>query len=249
MAGKRKNNTAHARSIRKQKKEFRYKDLSPKQQKLLKIGAIAAAVLLIVLIVLYRTDNLPHLDGRLYFRNGALKNVSENDLVINRESGRYGEKGRYYIVGSIDGRPEGYVDYPEMISASDEYRQAFSYKPENPDESFISSVVIQGCLQDHEALIPHVLGESDETMRYSERIDGVSPEKQNVYHAGIRTSLTRNSENGYYYKYANAYVENGIDESCVMVQIAYKNAYKKNIPSDEMAMEDLVKFIDLVNVK
>lgn len=247
MASKRRNNTAHARNKRSQKKEFCYKDLSPKQQLLFKIGVIAAAVLLIAFIVLYRTDNLPHLDGRLYFRNDALKGVSENDLVINRESGKYGENGRYFIVGSID-KPEGFVDYPEFISASDKYRQAFAFKSENADTDFISSAVIQGCVKGYEDLIVNILGESNETMAYSGQIDGVSPEKQNVYHGAVRTALTRDETNGYYYKYANAYVENGIDDSCVMVQIIYKNAYKKEVPSDEEAMEALIELIDCVNV-
>lgn len=246
MASKRKYNTAHARNKRKQKKEFRFKDLTPKQQLLAKVGAIVFAVLLIVFVVLYRTDNLPHLDGRLYFRNGALKNVNENDLVINRESGRYGENGRYYVVGSVDDI-EGYVDYPEMIAASDEYRQAFGFKPENPDDSFISSVVIQGCLKGHEDLIHNVLGESDDVTVYSGRIDGVSPVKQNAYHASVRTMQNRNETNGYYYKYVNAYVETDVDDSCIMVAVVYKNAYKKEVPSDEQAMADIVKFIDCVN--
>lgn len=247
MASKRKNNTAHARNKRQQKKEFRFKDLSPKQQKLVKIGAIAVAVLLIAFIVLYRTDNLPHLDGRLYFRNGALKNVKENDIVINRESAKYGEDGRYFIVGSIDGTPEGYVDYPDIFASNDKYRQSFGFKPEN--ESFINTVAIQGCVKDHETLLPNVLGETNDAMHYSDRIDGVSPVKQNAYHGSVRTSLTRSEENGYYYTYGNVYVENGIEDSCVMVQIVYKNAYKKEIPSQEQVMEELVKFVDLVNVK
>lgn len=247
MGSKRKNNTAHARNRRHEKKEFRYKDLTPKQQLIFKIAVISVCVLLIAFIVLYRTDRLPHLDGRLYFRNGALKNVKENDLVINRESGKYGENGRYYIVGSID-KPEGYLDYPEFVAGSDEYRQVFAFKPENTDESFISTAVIQGCLQDYENLMPLVLGESDETMTYSGQIDGVSPEKQNVYHASIRTSHKRDEGSGYYYKYVNAYIETDVEDSCIMVQIAYKNAYKKEIPSDEQAMEDAIKFIDCVNV-
>lgn len=247
MAGKRKNNTAHARNRRAQKKEFRFKDLSPKQQLLCKVGAIVLAVLLIVFIVLYRTDNLPHLDGRLYFRNNALKGVSENDLVINRESGRYGDEGRYYVVGSID-KPEGYVDYPEIIAASDEYRQAFGFKPENTENTFISSVVIQGCLKGYEDLIGNILGDSDDYTVYSGQIDGVSPEKQNVYHASARTIQERNEENGYYYKYVNAYVETDIKDSCIMVQIVYKNAYKKEVPTDDQAMEDIIKIIDCVNV-
>ena len=248
MASKRKNNTAHARNRRAPKKEFRYKDLTPKQQMLFKVGAIAAALLLIAFIVLYRTDRLPHLDGSLYFRNGALINVAENDLVINRESGRYGENGRYYMVGSID-KPEGYVDYPDLVSASDKYRQAFGFKPENSKEGFVSSVAVQGCLSDHEDLIQNVLGESDDYMIYSGRIDGVSPEKQNVYHASVRTMVNREEGTGYYYKYGTAYIENGIDDSCVMVQISYKNAYKKEVPTDDEVMEELIKFVDCVNVK
>lgn len=248
MGSKRKNNTAHARNKRQQKKEFRYKDLTPRQQLIFKICVIAACVLLIAFIVLYRTDNLPHLDGSLYFRNGALKNVGENDLVINRESGKYGEKGRYFIVGSID-KPEGLVDYPEFIVGADDYRQAFAFKPANEEDSSISVVAMQGCIAGHEELIQNVLGESDEYMTYSGRIDGVSPEKQNVYHASVRTMNARSQENGYYYKYANAYVENGIDDSCIMVSIIYKNAYKKEMPTDEQAMEELIKYVDCVNVK
>ena len=247
MASKRKNNTAHARNRRHEKKEFRYKDLTPKQQLIFKTAAIAVAVLLIVFIVLYRTDRLPHLDGSLYFRNGALKGVSENDLVINRESGKYGEKGRYFIVGSID-EPEGYLPYPEFIARSDAYRQGFAFKPENAEGEFLSSAVIQGCLKDYEELIPLVLGESDENMSYSGQIDGVSPEKQNIYHASVRTELTRNGDTGYYYKYVSAYVETGVKDSCILVQLSYKNAYKKEIPSDEQAMEEAIKFIDCVNV-
>lgn len=247
MASKRRNNTAHARNRRVEKKEFRFSDLSPKQQKMAKIGAIIVAVILIAFIVLYRTDNLPHLDGRLYFRNNALKGVSENDLVINRESGRYGENGRYYMVGSID-RPEGFVDYPEIIAGNDEYKQAFGFKPENTENNFISSVVIQGCVKGYEDLIGNVLGETDEYTIYSGQIDGVSPEKGNAYHASVRTEINRNQENGYYYKYVNAYVENGIDDSCIMVQIVYKNAYKKEVPTDDQAMEDIIKIIDCVNV-
>jgi len=247
MGSKRKNNTAHARNRRRVKKEFRYKDLTPKQQLLFKIAVILVAVLLIAFIVLYRTDRLPHLDGSLYFRNGALKNVKENDIVINRESGKYGEKGSYFIVGSID-KPEGYVDYPEFVEGSDAYRQGFAFKPENTEESFISTAVIQGCVKDYEELLPLVLGESDETMTYSGQIDGVSPEKQNVYHASVRTSLERDESTGYYYKYVNAYVETDVKDSCIMVQIAYKNAYKKEIPSDEKAMEDVLELVDCVNV-
>ncbi len=248
MGSKRKNNTAHARNKRKQKKEFRYKDLTPKQQMLFKIGVIAACVLLIAFIVLYRTDNLPHLDGSLYFRNGALKNVKENDLVINRESGRYGEKGKYYIVGSID-KPEGYLDYPEFVAGSDEYKQSFAFKPENTEGNFISSAVIQGCLSSHEDLINNILGETDEYAIYSDRIDGVSPVKQNVYHASVRNMVNRDEATGYYYTYGTAYVENGMDDSCIMVFIVYKNAYKKEIPTNDQVMEDVIKFVDCVNVK
>lgn len=247
MGSKRKNNTAHARNRRHEKKEFRYNDLTPKQQLIFKTAVIALCVLLIAFIVLYRTDRLPHLDGSLYFRNGALKGVKENDIVINRESGKYGEKGSYFIVGSID-KPEGYVDYPEFVAGSDEYRQGFAFKPENTDGNFISTAVIQGCVKDYEELIPMVLGESDEAMSYSGQIDGVSPEKQNVYHAAVRTAHTRDENNGYYYKYVNAYIETDVKDSCIMVQIIYKNAYKKEIPSDEKAMEDVLELIDCVNV-
>lgn len=247
MASKRKNNTAHARTRRAPKKEFKFSDLTQKQKLLVKIGAIAVALLLILIVVLYRTDRLPHLDGSLHFRKGQLVGVAENDLIINRESGKYGENGNYFLVGSID-TPEGYVEYRDIVSTNDGYKQAFGFKPANPEESFVSSIAIQGCLKGHEDLIHNVLGESDETMLYSGRIDGVSPEKQNVYHASVRTSLTRDEGTGYYYKFATAYIETDVKDSCIMIQLTYKNAYKKEIPSDDYAMAELIELVDIVNV-
>lgn len=246
MASKRKYNTAHAHNIKK-KKPATFKELPQEKQRLYKVLAIAAAVVLIVLVVGYKLDYLPHLDGSMNFRGGALVGAKENDLVINRES-KYGANGEYYVVGSID-EMEGYVAYPELISSADAYRQAFSFKPENKEGTFLSSVVIQGCVKDYEELIDFVVGEDTETMDYSERFDGVSPVKGNVYHGGARTNYVRDTETGLYVKFINAYIENGIDDSCIMVQLSYKNAYKKEIPSDEQALEDLIKIIDKVNVK
>ncbi|MBQ4619208.1 MAG: hypothetical protein IJB25_04930 [Clostridia bacterium] len=249
MGSKRKNNTAHARTLKKQKPAT-FKDLPKEKQLLYKILTIAAAVIVILLIVLYKVDMLPHLDGSLQFRGDKLIGASENDLVINRESGRYGENGRYFIVGNID-QIEGYTPYPELISASDSYRQAFAFKPADAEDTFMSSVVIQGCLMDYEDLIGNILGENSEDSKvvYSEQFDGVSPVKGNVYHGATRTNYERDPETGLYVKFINAYIENGVKDSCVMVQISYKNAYKKEIPSDEQALSDIIEFIDKVNVK
>lgn len=247
MASKRKNNTAHARNLKKQKPQS-FKDLPQEKQKLYKVIAIVALVLVVALVVLSKLDMLPHLDGSMNFRNGKLIGAKENDLVINRESGKYGERGQYYVVGSID-EMEGFVPYPDLIASGDEYRQAFSFKPENTEGTFLSSVVIQGCVQKYENLIGYVLGESTETMVYSDQFDGVSPEKGLKYHGSFRTNYERDPDSGLYVKFANAYIENGIDDSCIMVQLSYKNAYKKEIPSDEYVMEELIKIIDKVNLK
>lgn len=248
MASKRKNNTSHARNLRKQKPAT-FKDLPKEKQLLYKIIVIIVAVVVIALIVLSKLDLLPHLDGSLNFRSGKLIGVEENDLVVNRESGKYGEKGSYYIVGSVDDIGDEYVPYPDLVSSGDEYKQSFSFKPAETKDTFISSIVIQGCVKDYEELIGYVLGESSETVVYSDQFDGTSPVKGNVYHGGIKNNYERDPETGLYIKFANAYIENDIDDSCVMVQIAYKNAYKKEIPSDSEAIEDLIEIIDLVNVK
>lgn len=248
MASKRKYNTSHARNIKKQKPAS-FKDLPKEKQLLYKIIMIAAAVVIIALIVLSKLDMLPHLDGSLNFRSGRLIGVQENDLVINRAGTKYAEDGKYYVVGSIDDIGDEYYDYPDLVTSNDQYKQAHAFKPVNTDDTFISSIVIQGCVKDYEELLPFVLSESTELVQCSEQFDGVSPVKGNVYHGAFKTNYQRDEETGLYVKFGNAYIENDVDDSCIMVQIAYKNAYKKEIPSDEEALEDMIRIIDLVNAK
>lgn len=245
MAKFKKKGTAHAHTRRAQKAPVRFKDL-PENKKRKYIGlSILAAVLLIALIVVYKTELISYLGGRVRFQDGALKGVEANDFVINREKSKYGADGKYYVIGSLD-IPEGYTDYPEMLNKNDAYRQSFSYKIVDTPE-VIESVVFQACTDDYENLIRFVMGEDSESVDYSERYDRVSPNKKNAYHGAMQTHITRNEENGYYYKHAYAYVETGVKDACVMIQLTSKTAYKKDLPSDEMYLAKLEEMVERVN--
>ncbi|MBQ3080286.1 MAG: hypothetical protein IJC48_09875 [Clostridia bacterium] len=259
MAGKRNNNANHAKKRHVKKEAFTWKSLTEKQQKLVKVGSIIAAIIIIALIALNSFDLLPHFDGHLHLVNGNLWGAGENDLIVNTQERH---DPRYFNVGSVE-IPEGYYndeEFHSVISTSEyaDYSQKYCYRPEDKS-SPIRMVSVQGTA----AGIDHLVGLLEEMYSdpeaniLSEKIDRVSKVKGNHYYGYHSTSVEpvfdRDSDgnitDAYYSTNSVGYIDIGAKNRSIMVYVSLRSDSMEEVPSEEELGEILDQMIDTVTVK
>ncbi len=248
MAGKR----AHAMNTRKKKEPFTFSKLSPEQKKLWKWGAIIAACLLVVIIVLGQFDLLPHFKGNLHLVGGKLLGVDANDVIINLSDTNTAE---YYKIGKFD-IPEGFelLDENTINVRSDELETEWAVKPVEGYQG-VQYVAVCGTSEDAEKRreavrsLGAVIDPETNEATYPDLTEGVSPAKQIAFSGYIYGDEEKDTYSGQYNRYFSTFIPGEEKDSSIMVMIISKAKKQENLPNEATLVELMGKVVDGITTK
>lgn len=248
MAG----NRAHAMNTRKKKEPFTFSKLTPKQKKLWKWGAIIAACLLVVIVVLGQYDLLPHFKGNLHLVGGKLLGVDANDVIVNLGDSKNTE---YYKIGKFD-VPEGFELLGEdtVNVRSDELETEWVIKPSEGYQG-VQYIAVCGTSESSEkrkeavrSLGAVVDSETEETT-YPDLTEGVSPVKNVAFSGYIYGDEQKDTYSGMYNRYFSTFIPGEEKDSSIMVMITCKAKKQENLPDEATLVELMGRVVDGITTK
>ena len=215
--------TAHAHTLKKQKSESFFGDLSEKQKKVLVIIGISLAALALItlcLVILNNNGVFKYTTGRLRVKGGIAQNVKDGDIVAAHEAD--GSDTRYYFIGTFDA-PDYYAEKPDYRISSDANRSEWVY--DLAEENNLNFVYIAS-----------VDKSAKEMVEGTDEFQGKTAKGYNyyAYTSSVMNQMT-DSKGNYYSKSLASYIE-VTGKRCVLVYVTSSAPSAEELTDTETMM-------------